>query len=340
MKRSAMLSLAVFGLAAALMLVVSTDGAMAGNVLKIATLAPEGSAWMNIFDEINAEIIRKTDKRVRFRVYAGGVMGDESDVMRKMFVGQVHGSVITASSLTRILPDMDVLQVPFLFQNYEEVDYLLSKMDAHFRTGLEKNGYVMLGWSEGGFVRLMSTVPIVTLDDLRKAKVWVWEEAPMTLAIFKEAGVSGIPLSMPDVLVGLQTGLVDVVYAPPAGAISLQWFTKTKYITDVPLMYVTGIIVVTKKAFDRLSADDQAIVRETFDRQQERMRTTVRSENRSALQVMTDSGIQLLQVSKDQIEQYKVVADRAVKQPGSTSFAPETLHQVEAHLKAFRQEKP
>ena len=282
MKRTAVLQGAVFSVAAALLLFFPTQGAYAKHVIKIATLAPEGSAWMNLFDEINREIMQKTDNQVRFRVYAGGVLGDEKDVMRKMFIGQVHGAVITASSLTKVLPDMDVLQVPFLFQSYEEVDYLLSKMDIHFRGGMEKNGYIMLGWSEGGFIRLMSTIPVVTLEDLRKAKVWIWEESPMALAIFKEAGVSGIPLTMPDVLVGLQTGLVDVVYAPPAGAISLQWFTKTKYITDVPLMYLTGTIIVKKKYFDRLPADYQTIVRESFDRQQERLKNTVRAENRSA----------------------------------------------------------
>jgi len=301
---------------------------------------PIREKFERIVDEINTDIMQKTDNAVQFRVYAGGVLGDEKDVIRKMFVGQIHGAVITASSLTKMLPDMDVLQVPFLFQNYEEVDYLLSKMDAHFRGGMEQNGYVMLGWSEGGFVRLMSTVPVVTLDDLRKAKVWVWEEAPMTRAIFKEAGVSGIPLSMPDVLVGLQTGLVDVVYAPPAGAISLQWFTKTKYITDVPLMYITGTIIVKKDAFDRLTPDHQTIVRDAFNRQQERMRKTVRAENRSAIQVMVNSGIQLLEVSGEEIEKYKQITKRAIQQPGSTSFSKTTLQQAETYLEAFRQGKP
>ena len=338
MKRTAVIQGAF--IAAALLLFFPAQGAYAKHVIKIATLAPEGSAWMNLFDEINREIMQKTDNQVRFRVYAGGVLGDEKDVMRKMFVGQVHGAVITASSLTKVLPDMDVLQVPFLFRDYEEVDYLLSKMDMHFRSGMEQNGYVMLGWSEGGFIRLMSTIPVVTLEDLRKTKVWIWEESPMALAIFKEAGVSGIPLSMPDVLVGLQTGLVEVVYAPPAGAISLQWFTKTKYITDVPLMYLTGTIIVKKKFFDRLPADYQTIVRESFDRQQERLKNTVRAENRSALQVMTSGGIQLLQVSAEEIEKYKALSERAIQRPGSASFSQTTLNQVETHLKTFRQEKP
>lgn len=340
MMRPAARCLAIMLIGAAVLCTSTAYGSSDRHVLKMATLAPEGSAWMNVFEEINADIMHKTNKQVRFRVYAGGVLGDEKDVMRKMFVGQVHGAVITASSLTHVLPDMDVLQVPFLFRSYEEVDYLLAQMDAYFRSGMEKGGYVMLGWSEGGFVRLMSTVPIVTLDDLRRAKVWVWEEAPMTQAIFKEAGVAGIPLSMPDVLVGLQTGLVDVVYAPPAGAISLQWFTKTKFITDVPLMYITGTIIVKKNVFDRLPTEYQTIVREAFDRRQERMKKTVRAENRSAIKVMVGNGIELLDVSAEEVEKFQQIAQRAIKQPGSVGFSPAAFLTVESHLKTYRREKP
>jgi len=94
---------------------------------------------------------------------------------------------------------------------------VVKKMDAFFREGVRKKGYILLGWSEAGFIRLLSTHPMASLDDLRKAKVWIWEEAPMAKAIFDEAAISAIPRSLPDVLVGLQTGLVDVVYAPSAG---------------------------------------------------------------------------------------------------------------------------
>ena len=99
-------------------------------------------------------------------------------------------------------------------------------MNAFFQKGFDENGYILLGWSEGGFVRLMSTTPVATLDDLRKVKVWTWADAPMTKAIFDQANISAIPLSVPDVLVGLQTGLVDVVYAPPSGAIAFNGLPK------------------------------------------------------------------------------------------------------------------
>ncbi len=195
----------------------------------------------------------KTDKQVGFKFYPGGVLGDEKDMLRKMHIGQIHGAALTSAGLSAIFNEMDVFQIPFLFESYHEVDYVTEEMGAFFQKGFDENGYILLGWSEAGFVHLMSTTPVATLDNLRKAKVWTWADSPMTKVIFDEANVSAIPLSVPDVLVGLQTGLVDVVYAPPTGAISLQWFTKIKYMTDVNLIYLIGGLVIQKKMFNKIS---------------------------------------------------------------------------------------
>ena len=162
--------------------------------IKIATLAPEGSSWIRTFHAIDAEVRAKTDKQVGFKFYPGGVLGDEKDMLRKMHIGQIHGAALTSAGLSAIFNEMDVFQIPFLFESHQEVDHVTDEMNAFFKKGLAENGYILLGWSEGGFVHLMSTTPVVTLDDLRKVKVWTWEDAPMTKAIFDQANVSAIPL--------------------------------------------------------------------------------------------------------------------------------------------------
>lgn len=291
---------------------------------------------MQVFNELNADIMKKTDKKVRFRIYPGGILGDEGDIIRKMYIGQIHGAALTTSSLTFIFKEMDVFQVPFLFQNYNEVDHVVQKMDQFFKKGFESNGYVLLGWSEGGFVRLMSMTPIVTFDDLRRAKVWIWEEAPMTQAIFKEAGVTGIPLSIPDVLVGLQTGLVNVVYAPPAGAISLQWFTKIKYITDVPLTYLAGGIVLKKDFLDRMPKAFQDALAESCSTYMVKLKEVVRNENREALKVMAKHGVKIFKPSKEQTEEFKRVSQNAIRQPGSRQFSDDVLSRLSGYLDTYR----
>jgi TRAP-type C4-dicarboxylate transport system substrate-binding protein len=305
-------------------------------VIKLATLAPEGSSWMEAFNSIDKEVREKTDKQVRFKFYPGGVLGDEKDMLRKMHIGQIHGAALTSAGLSAIFNETDVFQIPFLFQSHDEVDYVLTEMDAFFRKGFDKNDYVLLGWSEAGFVHLMSTTPVATLDDLRKIKVWTWADSPITKVIFDEANVSAIPLSVPDVLVGLQTGLVDVVYAPPSGAISLQWFTKTKYLTDVNLLYLIGGMVMKKKLFNKMSPAHQNILMDVCRRQMARLKTTIRKENQEAVQVMVKHGVKIITPSPAEVTEYKIVTEKAMRRLEDKSFSKKVKDEVTAKLEAYR----
>ena len=324
-----------------LLLWVPTVGAgpKKGTVIKIATLAPEGSAWAKTLSDLNAELKEKTNNGVRLKIYPGGVLGDEKDMIRKMYAGQVHGAVLTSGGLSTIFGEMDAFQIPFFFKSYDEVDYVLEKMDAFFKAGFEKRGYILPAWSEGGFVRLLSTTPMSSLDDLRKAKVWTWADAPMAKAIFDEAGISAIPLSLPDVLVGLQTGLVEVVYAPPSGAISLQWFTKTKYMTDVPLMYLIGGLVIKKNQLKKLPLDHQQVLWELCPKYMDRLKQVIRKENQEAIRVMTKHGLKLIQPSADQIKEFKEVSQKAMQRDIADSFSEAVKNEMMNHLAMYRASK-
>jgi TRAP-type C4-dicarboxylate transport system substrate-binding protein len=305
-------------------------------VIKLATLAPEGSSWIATFNSIDKEVREKTDRQVRFKFYSGGVLGDEKDMLRKMHIGQIHGAALSSAGLSAIFNEMDVFQIPFLFRSHDEVDHVIKEMDAFFRKGFEKSDYVLLDWSEAGFVHLMSTKPVATLDDLRKFKVWTWADSPMTKVIFDEADVSAIPLSVPDVLVGLQTGLVDVVYASPSLAISLQWFTKTKYITDVNLIYLIGGVVMKKKMFDKMSPAHQNILMDAFRRQMARLKTTIRKENQEALEVMVKHSVKIITPSPAQVAEFKTVSQKAIQRLVDKSFSKKVKDEVTAKLEAYR----
>jgi TRAP-type C4-dicarboxylate transport system substrate-binding protein len=211
-------------------------------------------------------------------------------------------------------------------------------MDSFLRKGFEDNGYILLGWSEAGFIYLMSTIPIASVADLQKAKVWIWEQSPMSKTIFDEAKVSAIPLSIPDVLVGLQTGLVNVVYAPPTGAISLQWFTKVKYLTDVPLVYLAGAIAVRKETFQQISPSDQSSIIEISQRYLNQLKAVTRTENQEAIQVMTKHGTKIVTPSKDQIDEFKRLSNQATNRLGSQTFSKKVLNEVSSVLEAKRRQ--
>jgi TRAP-type C4-dicarboxylate transport system substrate-binding protein len=323
------------------LLLISTGGVAVSKtaVIKIATLAPEGSTWTEIFNDLNAELKTATNSGIRLKIYPGGVLGNEKDMIRKMFVGQIHGALLTSAGLSTIFNEMDVFQIPFLFNTYDEVDYVLKKMDGFFKKGFADKGYILPSWSEGGFIRMMSTQPIASLDDLRKAKIWTWEDAPMAKAIFYEAGISAIPLSLPDVLVALQTGLVEVVYAPPSGAIALQWFTKTKYMTDFPLMYLIGGIVIKKNTFTKLSPEHREILLALCSKYMDILKLEVRKENQEAIKVMAKHGVKLIRPSEEQINEFKDLSIKAMNRQVGKSFSREIKDKVISYVEEYRQTK-
>ncbi len=324
---------------AIILLIAPHHAAAKTTTIKIATLAPDGSTYIQALNDLNAELKQQTNQGVRLRIYPGGVLGDEKDMRRKMHVGQIHGAILTSAGLSGIFKEMDVYQIPFLFEGHDEVDYVVEKMDPFFKKGLKNKGYTLMGWSEAGFIRLLSTHPIASLDDLRKAKVWTWEEAPMAKAIFDEAEISAIPLSLPDVLVGLQTGLVEVVYAPPAGAISLQWFTKTKYMTEVPLMYLIGGVVIRKNVFNKLSSDHQQILMRLFAKYMDKLKLMIRQENQEAIKVMAKHGVKLIYPSEDQIEEFKEISQNAMNNQTGKSFSAKVKNEIISYLEEYRKGK-
>ena len=329
--------LKIFGLSLlASLLLAQSAWAEKSIIIKLATLAPEGTSWMKTINTLNAEVMKRTENRVQFKIYAGGALGDEMDMLRKMKIGQIQSAALSSGGLSAIFKEVDVLQIPFLFQKYEEADFILKKMDPLFRKGFEENGYIFLGWSEAGFIYLMSTLPISSVADLKKGKVWIWEESPMSKAIFDEAGVKAIPLSIPDVLVGLQTGLVEVVYAPPTVAISLQWFTKVKYLSDVPLVYLAGGVAVKKDTFKAIPPSDQNLIMEIFQRHLDQLKVITRNENQDAIKVMTKQGVKIITPSKEQIDEFKKLSNKAMEHVTGQSFSKKVFDEVTSSLETYR----
>jgi TRAP-type transport system periplasmic protein len=308
-------------------------------ILKLGTLAPEGSSWVKAFREINRELEQKMNKQVSLRLFPGGILGDEEDMLRKVKVGQLQGALLTGGGLGLIFKDIKILAIPFLFQNYQEVDALLSKMDGYFQTGLQENGFKSLGWTEQGFIYLFSKEPIKNAADLRKGKVWIWEDTAMGRAVFKELGVNPIPLSIPDILMALQTGMIDTIYSSPLAAISMQWFTKVSYMTDVPLAYSAGAVVLQKSAFEKIPPSQRGILEEIFKRNLEPLKDSIRKENQKAIQVLTGKGIKLVTPSPNDVKEFQAICIRGISTLGEEHFSKKTQEEISAFLKTLLKEK-
>lgn len=306
------------------------------HTIKFATLAPEGSPWMDTFHKINDEIKRKTDGKVKLKAYPGGILGEDRNMLRKIRIGQIHAGGFTGMGLGAINRDVFVMEIPFLFQTYGEVDYVLGKMDDKFRKDFEKEGYVLLGWSEIGFVYLLSNVPLTSVEDIKGTKVWLLEGDPIASPVLRKAGIAPIPLGIPDVLMALQTNLIDVVYISPLGAIQLQWFTKVKYMTDLPLIYSLGGILVSKRIFGKIPSNLQEIVKKVFQYHSSLLNVRTRKDNDEAIRVMVKQGIKLVTPTDEETKEFKQISREAIDELGNKVFSKDVLAEVRSHIDQYR----
>jgi TRAP-type C4-dicarboxylate transport system substrate-binding protein len=308
-----------------------------GLRLKIATMAPDGTLWMKELAAAADEVKERTAGRVSFRFYPGGTMGADSAVLRKIRIGQLHGGVVLAGSLAVIDPDIEIYNLPLLFRSYGEVDYVRERMDAKLIAGLEEHGYVSFGLTETGFTYLLSARPTRTFEDLKGRKAWMPQDDPLSFAIVEAAGLAPVPLPISDVLTGLQTGLIDTVAAPPVGAVALQWFTKAKYLTDLPITYVIGTTVISSEAFDRMSPGDQKIVREVMGRANRLLDETSRSDNQEAREALAAQGVEFVDPPDETRAKWDEIAARATdKLIAERGYDPAILAEIEALLDDYR----
>jgi len=306
------------------------------HIIKLATLAPEGSSWMNTLHKIKDDVKKKTGGEVKLKAYPGGVLGEDRDMFRKIRIGQIHGGGFTGTGLSLVNRDISVMGIPFLFRDYGEVDYIMDKMEGDFRRGFEKKGYVLLGWSEIGFVYLLSNVPVTSVKQLRGAKVWSLEGDPLASPVLRKAGVTPIPLSIPDVLMALQTNLIDVVYASPLAAIALQWFTKVKYMTNMPLIYSLGGVLVTKRVFGKIPSSLQEAVRQVFRNHTSLLNAHTRRKNEEAIGVMVKHGIKLITPTDEETGEFKRISVEAINELAGKAFSKDVINEVRSHLNQYR----
>lgn len=271
--------------------------------LKVASVAPDGSSWLEEMRAGTERIEELTEGRVEFKFYPGGVMGSDSQVLRKIRVGQLHGGAFTAGGLGERYPALNLYGVPLLFRSLDEVDYVREQLDPKLQAGLEQAGFVSFGFIEGGFANLMSTSQSVSsVEDLRRKKVWVPEGDQISYVSMDALGLSPVFLPVTDVLTGLQTGLLDVVAASPTAALVLQWHTRVKYRTELPVAYSMGVFALDARVFDRLSDGDQRIVREVMTEIVDELDRAARADNERARDVLTDAGVQPVEVESEDVE--------------------------------------
>lgn len=267
----------------------------AKKTIKLATLAPDDSTWMKAFKSLARQVEKETDGALDFKFYGGGVLGDESAMIRKVRTGQIDGAAVTNVGLGEINKQVLMLQLPLMFKNYKQLDYVRDKMSPTFEKMLLDEGFVLGAWGDVGFVYIFSNTPVKTVADLKKVKMWVWSMDPTIKKVAEVIGVNGVELGVPDVLPSLQTGMIDAFTNSPYGAIALQWYTKAQFVTNLRISMGIGASVLSAKTWESFTDDERRIVEKATQETQGKLLKAIRRSNQKAVQTLQDKGIQVVE---------------------------------------------
>lgn len=326
------------GLAGMLLLLAVLAAPAAGAArFKIATASPDGLSWMNELRLAIREVEEGTDGRVTFKIYPGGVQGDDFTVLRKMRIGQLQGGAVVASTLSRFFPDLKIYNLPMTFRNFEEVDYVRQRMDPVLLKGLKDNGIHSFALAETGFAFILSKTPVRKVSDLKTLKVWVPSDDRLYIQLMRSFGIDPIPLLTADVLPGLQSGLINAIASPPIVALALQWHTQVKYVTDLPIVYIYSMLALDNKPFARLSPADQQLVDRVINQTFREIDRSNRLDNEKAFQALLDQGLTLVSPTDAEREVWYRFAENAVSEVSeSGSLSKKNIQGFFRHLEDAR----
>ena len=314
---------------------LSAGAASAQVTLKLATLAPEGSIWQQALQDAKTEIEAATGGAVKLKIYPGGIMGSEKDVLFKIKTGQLQGGGFMGYAIGKISPDISALMFPMVFRNYGEVDAVLESMRSYLDDHVRKNGYEAMGWTEVGFSYAYGMKPIGSIEQVRATKVWGLD-SPMLMDLFSAGGISSIPANVTDVLTALQTGSLETVFGPPTAAIAVQWHTKVRYYNTMRLTYAIGGVFLSSAGWATVPAAHRDIVKAAFDKHCRLLTPKVRKSDIEALDYMRAQGVQPIEETPAVRASFDQVAGVALQKVKGTVFSPEVWDLLQTHLKGIR----
>lgn len=322
---------------AALVLAVGGQVAVAQTQIKIATLAPQNSSWATQFLSGAKEIEARTNGRVKLKFYWGGAQGTESKVLQKIKIGQLHGGTFSPTDFQARYPDVNIYGLPFFFESHDEVDYVRSRIDGKLSKGFEDLGFRTYGFAGGGFAYILSNDPVRSHADLKGKKVWLPEGDLISYEALKALQLSPVPLPITDVLTGLQTGLIDIVAIPPVVALALQWHTKVKYVTQIPVLFAMGFMAIDQRSLRRVSAEDQEILAEVLGNVYANVDSASRGEGQNAIEALLGVGVEDVQPLPGEAARMRTAmldTNRQMAQRGM--FSMELLEEMQAYVDEYR----
>jgi TRAP-type C4-dicarboxylate transport system substrate-binding protein len=315
-----------------------SNAARAEVVIKLGTLAPEGSTWHNALKDIAARWDEISDHKVKVKIYAGGVAGDEGDMVRKMRVGQLSAAAISAVGLHDITPEPQILASPMLIQSYEELDAVMAAVGKDMEKALLDKGFVVISWADAGFVYFFSKKPAATPADMAALPLFSWAGDPKAVEAWKAGGFHPVVISSTDMIPSLQTGMIQAFTNSALVALALGWYNYAPNMTNVRWGILPGAVLVSKESWDKIQPDMQSKLLEAAHQIGESLKVTLHKQGDDAVKTMKEHGLNVVEVNDAQLAEWNKAAKASW--PTLSASAPATFDQVQKLVTEYRKSHP
>lgn len=308
--RKALASTLVLAMALAIPGSTRTAEAKAANMIRIATLAPRDTDLTRGFVRIDRALRQATSEGWGIQLYPSGIAGDEKDVIRKMRVGQMDGSIITDTGLGQIVREVNVLSSPGVIESYTELERVQKAMQQEWNTSFEKEGWKLVAWGETGQYRYFSKAPVRTPTDLKNMRPWLWPDSHVMKEIYRVVGANGVPLQVPEVYGALQTGMIDAIISTAIATVALQWHTKLNHVTKRTHGVLTGAMIMSKTKYDSIPNEVRATLEEQIKKNTEGDAKNIRADDEKAFNKLLQRGYTATDYTPEGEKAYKDVAQQ------------------------------
>jgi TRAP-type C4-dicarboxylate transport system substrate-binding protein len=330
-------------------LVVALAGLLAGpapppveaqgrTLIRMATLVPDGSSWHLILKETAEKWRDLSGGRVRVRLFPGGVAGDDPDVVRKMRLGTLSAGVLSAVGVGEIDKSVYALGIPLMYDSYEEVYWVHEKMRPKLEAGLEKKGFIVLNWMDGGWVQFFTKQPVAVPADLQKLKLFTWAGDAEAVQVWRAGGFNPVPLPSTEIATALQTGLIEALSSPPQVAVISQFFNHAQNMTDLRWQLLLGATLITKKAWDKIPADVQPAIRQATEEAGSRLRKEIRDAAAKDVEAMKKRGLKVVPVTEAQKAEWQKLTEKLYPEIRGKVVPPEAFDEALRLRDEYRQQ--
>ncbi len=304
--------------------------------IRMGTLAPKGSNWHQLLEEMGFRWKQATGGEVELTIYAGGIVGGEEEMIRKMRIGQLQAAAISNAGLAEVERSAYGLMVPMMFESYQEWDYVRQEVNRDLEAKLSERGFKVLTWSDVGWVYFFTRTPLQTPEQLRQRRLGASPSEPATLDIMKWAGLNPVPITIADTATGLQTGLIDTIYIPLIFAQGSQLYREARNMTDLRWVPLQGALLMHEDGLERISAEHRSKILEIAREVGERLRRQTREQEEEALQTMKERGLQVWPVDEPTRRQWLELARGAYPRIRERLVSPEVFDKIQSLRDAYR----